>query len=748
MAKYFRREGIEKYVSYYGRADAVRRFNLFKERVRTRVIYIGIPLYFISPLFFFSLTFSVFFLYYRDFHAEFMSDSRRLEKYDGILAPKSSAEALTIVGYQVFDDEIEGHLQIVKRNDDESMAKLAAKQKEMQKWKNRWRWVGLDKKLLTTHLLVPGKTGAGKTELVRSIADEACFKTGGGFLFNDGKSDLGMLREFITQATKRGRETSVSVMNFLKPEKNAETNTFSPLNIMHPVKTVEFLGGLIGGGGGDGSTQYFFNQGKAMLFPIVNITYVRNKYFKEGYNLEKIFDNTKVQNMVLYRIIMYCMCLEINNKILESPELKSAVSSVSMAPSDPNLWAIEALIEYVTQNATKIKIVKKNLGLDYVEVKEIFVNCYTLLDVYLAKIWNQYTPLLDVVSRMLYYVCIDVSKRTFIGPSGLNITEIRDFYAILRNATVANQDQTHLREFDGKYGFTSSGKFAVSDVQQIEVAFHRKPQQGGNIDSPPADAVQQLAYAAQQWNLLSNVFAMYKHVFGQTDPEIKPDKLIKDNRFLYVVLPPLELNPSLTEILGKILVATIKEVAALALLGEQLSVHSTLLNIFKDKLTPKPFTFIVLDEYGAYPVEGIDLLLAQIRSLNMSACLAVQDNASLKVGGDNQTSQERALANTTKIIAKTEDKEMVEWVRSMIADVSVEAPKMQKDVHGEWTTGADVEIKEQKTFNPESLRDFGNGFALLLLGSKEEDLVFVQSFYRGGTPDTIFIKRYQNLPFM
>ena len=747
MAKFFKRQGAEEYVSYYHKNAAIRKFIRFKKKARSKVYYILIPAYFISPIIFFAAAFSILFLYYDDFYKEFIGDSRKLEKYEGLFEPKSAKEVLTVIGYQVFEDELESHLQLVKGDDSETTKRLGQKQKKMEHWSQRWRHVGLGKKLLTTHLLIPGKTGAGKTELVRSIADEACFATGGGFLFNDGKSDTGMLREFVTQATKRGRETSISVMNLLKPEKNPETNTFSPLNIMHPVKTVEFLGGLIGGGGGDGSTQYFFDQGKAMLFPIVNITYTRNKYFKEGYSLEKIFENTKVQNMVLYRVIMYCMCLDINAKILRSSVLKSAISTITTAPTDPNLAAIEALIEYITQNATKVAMVKKHTGMDYVEIKEIFINCYTLLDVYLSKIWNQYSPLLDVVSRAMYYVCTQ-SGKTFIGEEGMIIAEIKEQYALLRSMTTANANNTHLQELDDKYKFVQSGKFNVADVQQLEVAFHRKTQQGGNIDSPPADAVQQLAYAAQQWNLLANIFAMYKHVFGQTIPEIKPDKLIKDNRFLYVVLPPLELNPSLTEILGKILVATIKEVAAMALLGETLSAHSTILNIYKDKLTPKPFTFIVLDEYGAYPVDGIDLLLAQIRSLNMSACLAVQDNASLKVGGTDETSQARALANTTKIIAKTEDSDIIEWTRNMIGEISIEAPKLQKDMLGNWSAGADVEIKEEKAFNPERLRDFGNGFALILLGTKDEDLVFVQSFYRGGTPDTIFIKRFQNLEFI
>ena len=219
----------------------------------------------------------------------------------------------------------------------------------------------------------------------------------------------------------------------------------------------------------------------------------------------------------------------------------------------------------------------------------------------------------------------------------------------------------------------------------------------------------------------------------------------KDNKFLYTLLPPLELNEDMVAILGKIMVMTIKEVAGIALGGEKLSTHLTIKNIYKDKITPKPFTFVVLDEYGAYPVPGVETLLAQARSLNISIAIAVQDYASLKTEGNNVTSQERSLANTTKWILKTEDKEGVEWIRNMLRDVKIEMPKFQKDAFDRFDATADVEIEKTKTFDPELVRDFGNGFSLLLMGSGEEDVVFVQSFYRGGKSENIFIKKFENI---
>jgi len=703
----------------------------------------------ISPALFFIALFAGLVRFYSKYINEFFADARKFERYRGILSPKASTEALALVGYQVFEDEIEQHLQIVKNDDPKSVKKLKKKQEAMMHKANKWKWVGLSKKLMTTHILVPGKTGAGKTELIRSIANEACFRTGGGLIINDGKSDVSMFREFASQAKKEGRETSMRVINFLKAEKNAETNTFSPLAIMHPVKTVEFLGELIGGGGGDGNAEYFFNQGKALLGPVVQTTYMRNKYFKEGYSLEKIFDNTKVHNLVMYRIINYCMCREISDKIAQSSILRSAVASIPSAPIDENLKHLEIIIEYITQNPIKHKIIKDEIGYAYIEIKEIYVNCYVLLDGYLSKIWNQYGPMLNAVSKIVYAMGKS-TDRTFLGEGQLDIREIRKLYEILFSHTALDGDEgkEKMNTLNTTYALLS-GPFGVSpeDFAEAKKALHRKEQQGGNITAPPSDAVQQMAYSQQQWNPLSAVFAMYKHVFGQTIPEVKPDRMIQNNQFIYVLIAPLEVNAGTTDILGKMIVVTVKEVAAIALMGAELSLHSTLANIMKDKMTPKPFTMIVLEEYGAYPLSDTSLLLAQIRSLSMSAVIAIQEFASLKVGGTDQTSQDRALGNTTKIIAKTEDKDLIDWVRSMMSDISVESVKMQKDAHGEWASGADVEIKEEKTFNPERLRDFGNGFSMIMLGSQEEDLVFVQTFYRGGNPETVFVRRYVNLDF-
>lgn len=301
---------------------------------------------------------------------------------------------------------------------------MAAKQKKFESEINRYRRVGFSKQMMSTHFVLPGKTGAGKTEGIRSVSDDV-LRLGGGLLMNDGKADENMYREFMNQATRAQRETSCYLLNFLKPEKMAETNTFSPLSIMHPIKIVEFFGNLIGGGG-DGNAQYFFNKGKAMLFPVVNATYIRNKFFNEGFSSDKIFDNTTVINISLLQISMYCISREINDLIKKNRRLSSMINGISILSSDDNFDEIEKLIEYITQNPTKRHIVEEEIDIKYTDIKEIYSNSFLLLKSYMGKVWNQYDPFLNILSKVMYEIVHFDGKTFFLD--GIDSKEIKKYY--------------------------------------------------------------------------------------------------------------------------------------------------------------------------------------------------------------------------------------------------------------------------------------------------------------------------------
>lgn len=731
MAYVVRTEAGQK-TFHFTQYQAILKFSSSRTKILTTLFMVMIPSLLISPFIFYIGALYAFSRLWKDIIYEFFYDKKKYDKYAKLMQPKSASQVLTTIGYQVFPEELEEHLGLVGDRTANGAKKLAEKQKMMLKPENKYRWVGYDKKILTTHLMMPGKTGSGKTEGIRSIADDV-LKIGGGFLFNDGKSDAKMFAEFQRQAKQAGRETSTYVLNFLKAEKIAESNTFSPLGIMHPIKIVEFFGSLIGGGGNDGNAKYFFNRGKAMLFPIVNSTYIRDKYFGEGFSIEKIFDNNSVINISLIHVAMYCMCKDVNENIKKTTKLSVAINSITTIVSDQDFAEIEKTIDYITQNPTQKDIVGE-AGLTYVEIKEMYSNSYLLIKSYMEKVWNQFGPMLQNISKVIYKMSRQDGYH-FFGEDAMSMVDIKRQYNTIKEIMVKKNEQL-AREFQRKYSLTE-----LELTTLVETFTSNK----GTLENPPPDAIQQHSYAQQQWSLLESIFTTYKHIFGQNKPEIKPDKLIRDNKFLYILLPPLEVQPDVVEILGKMIIMTIREVAAIALEGEKLSQHVTIGQIRKDRVTPKPFTFVVLDEYGAYPVAGIDTLLAQVRSLNISMAVLVQDYASLKTGGDDTTSQERALANTTKMLFKMEDDKAVDWVNKMMAEVETEEVKYDRNAHGTLIAKQDVEIKKEKVFDAAKLRDFDNGFSLLLTGSGIEGSTFIQTFYRGGKAENIMIKRY--LPF-
>ena len=281
----------------------------------------------------------------------------------------------------------------------------------------------------------------------------------------------------------------------------------------------------------------------------------------------------------------------------------------------------------------------------------------------------------------------------------------------------------------------SRGTLTISYATTIlSEAFTTK---GSSLENPPADNMMQHSYAQQQWEQLFNVFAAFKHILAQSKSEINPVDVIADNQILYVLLPPLELSRSQVEILGKIIIATIKAFAGSALGGEYIGIHQTIKNIAKDKFTPKPFTLINLDEYGAYPVADLDTILAQVRSLNMSVALGIQDFVSLKASGTDETAQKRALANTSKIIFKVADKDVIEWLEAMINEEEVESSEYKRDAAGELVLDVQTRLENKKIIPIKKTQDANYGLCLMLLGAENDRAVWCQTFFRGGKTENV-----------
>ncbi len=168
--------------------------------------------------------------------------------------------------------------------------------------------------------------------------------------------------------------------------------------------------------------------------------------------------------------------------------------------------------------------------------------------------------------------------------------------------------------------------------------------------------VSQHNFAVQQWSgVLSLLGGTYGPIFKTDRPEIVMTDVITNGRFLYVLLPSLSKSSSTLSQLGQMMVSAIK-MASDRLLGKDVVGNRN--EIEKRVLALRPFVphVAIFDEYGSYPVKGLDTILAQLRSLRIGVIVSLQELARWL---DFSVGEARAgIGNTNlKILMKIEDTE-------------------------------------------------------------------------------------------
>jgi len=144
----------------------------------------------------------------------------------------------------------------------------------------------------------------------------------------------------------------------------------------------------------------------------------------------------------------------------------------------------------------------------------------------------------------------------------------------------------------------------------------------------------------------------YGHIFRTPLGEVDIDDIVLNRRILIVLLPALQKAQAEMEMCGKIVVNLVKIMMGNAS-GSQL--HGSKREIIEAKQTRAPSPFIVvLDEAGYYMVKGIDVMMAQARSLGFMIIVAGQDMAAMQ--SLNAQVAETAAANASIFAAgKTVD---------------------------------------------------------------------------------------------
>lgn len=586
------------------------------------------------------------------------------------------------------------------------------------------------------HIIFSGTTGAGKTETLMSLFTDA-MEAGGGIIFIDGKADMKMMQTFYRLAKDLGRETSFKVINFLKDELQPETNTYNPVLTLPPVKAIDFAASLLPGG--EGNTEYFKNQGIAMLSPIMVTAKLRDTYYGETTSLTVLQDMVKPVNFSIYFSIAYCTVREMTEKIKglteEDSEVRAFYDKIKdlTVPTDDEMAYYELMLGYVLQISPQAKRQIEGItGVPFSYFSETFRKSYFALKSYMSAIYPRWFEMSYAYAKFQYRYFKE-QDRSFLYTNSkpVRIEEVRGAFRQMEESPELIDTLTEKYESE-----LSSVK--NSALAAFNHAVNGKPPKE-SLKTMPETPLQQHSYAVQQWNKLFNGLDQFPNVFGSSKPDVVLRHVLKNNGLLYVLLPPLSLGAETVKMLANMFVRDIQISAAEALGGHSLDLEEEQVKILADKITPKPVNIITLDEFGAFKVPGMSVVLSQVRSINLCAILSGQDFVSFKPdGGEGEAEQKRLLANSAKLILKTYDNDSMEWAEKFIGKRYYYDPKtyldergdVQQDAHGE------IESKEDVIMDVKKLADMMYGCGVSITGTQP---VIVQSYYVGGRPEGSFV---------
>lgn len=652
-----------------------------------------------------------FFMWYYSFYREVWGNSRRRAFYEKLLSPKMSLSHFVKVGYRVDEDELDRHLAYLNKLDSEKGREEALrylKGRELAVRNGRfWDEVGLSKSNLTTHFWVIGTTGAGKTSFIMTLIQKVV-ENGGGCIFVDGKADEKMFAKLYNIAKASGRVEDVLLINFLGIEGEAKehTNTFNPFVGAPPEQIVELLSSLLGEPSGD--QAYWMGRGKAMLTPIVYFLCFREKYYKERWTISMLADFVNDANKyLLFCAVLLCLCEAWEKKIVEDAKLVTLLQKVKVAkgilhPVFPNM---EALVYYYTLKPP--------------ERLELSIRGYDFE--YLFDLWKAFQLAYDYVRS----VRMDVAK-------------------VVQNISRAIKTGLDKEEGIIEMGWNEFIEAFQKGYEILRVGAESEESFRENFEFPKEQAIQQHAYAQQQWTQILTVLTSYSHIFDTLEPEVDLLDVIKNQKILYVLLPPLKQSAHTTQLLGRIILTGLRFAVAKALGGLVENMTKEQKKVLEDMITPRPIGLCIFDEYGSYPIEGIDTFLAQVRSINVSVVLSTQDYTSARVGGRDENSVKRAWANTQKLILRVKDNETLKAIEESLVKVR-ELNLSYYEVEGEgFIQQVGMNVGDVKPiFDVNKLTGFKNGLGLFLV---DDEPVITQIYWVDCKPaEKVYLNHYLTL---
>jgi len=253
-----------------------------------------------------------------------------------------------------------------------------------------------------------------------------------------------------------------------------------------------------------------------------------------------------------------------------------------------------------------------------------------------------------------------------------------------------------------------------------------------NGDNQETKANEQYGFLSMQLTKpLGSLADGYGHIFRTPLGEIDIDDVVLNRRILVVLLPALQKSPSEMQNCGKIVVTMAKIMMGNAS-GSSLQGSREEIVEAKQTRAPSPF-IVVLDEAGYYMVKGIDVMMAQARSLGFMIIVAGQDMAAMQAI-DPQIAETAAANASILAVGKTVDgNKTVQFVQQLMGKATVSVTSGYAAKTGalggtKWEDRMDASFQEVEKVRIQELQSLSEGQFYILFNGK---LVRAATFYIG-----------------
>ena len=225
----------------------------------------------------------------------------------------------------------------------------------------------------------------------------------------------------------------------------------------------------------------------------------------------------------------------------------------------------------------------------------------------------------------------------------------------------------------------------------------------------------------------------FGHIFRTPLGEVDIEDCVLNRRILIALLPALQKAEEEQRNCGRIIVSNLKMCMA-AVSGATL--QGAFEEIIEADQTRSPSPFVcVLDEVGYYMVAGIDVMMAQARSLGFMIVLAGQDMAAMQKGGPEKAQiAETAFANASCLaIGKTVDGgKTMDYIAKVVGEAQIAVASGYQAHHGllgtRYMDRQDVTFQATPRLKVQDLQNLPPGQFYVLFDSKLE---LTRSFYVG-----------------